>query len=162
MKKISLTIDYSIYDNPDELPEKDKKLLNEAILASKEAYAPYSNFKVGAAVLLKNGQIVSGSNQENAAYPSGLCAERVALFYASSKYPDISVEAIAVTAFSEDFSINDPVTPCGSCRQVMAETEQRFANDIKVIMYGESGKVYVTQKVNNLLPLMFHAEELKK
>ncbi|MCD4697798.1 MAG: cytidine deaminase [Bacteroidales bacterium] len=162
MKKICLSIDYSIYDTPEDLSENDKQLLEQAINASKKAYAPYSNFRVGTAILLENGKIITGNNQENAAYPSGLCAERVALFYASSQYPDEPVKAIAVTAFSEDFDIFDPVTPCGSCRQVMAETEQRFENKIRVIMYGEKGKVYVTEEVSNLLPLMFHAEELKK
>ncbi|MEZ5082340.1 MAG: cytidine deaminase [Bacteroidales bacterium] len=162
MKKISLTLEFSIYNTLKELPSEDMALLEKAISAMKNAYAPYSNFKVGAAVLLTNGEVFLGNNQENAAYPSGLCAERVALFYASSIYPDVPVKTLAVTAASVDFIINDPVTPCGSCRQVMAETEGRGKTPMKIIMMGEHGKIYVTEGVINLLPLMFQAEQLKK
>jgi cytidine deaminase len=117
---------------------------------------------VGAAVLLDNGKIFTGNNQENVAYPSGICAERVALFYASSQYPDIPVKAIAISARARGFKINSPVTPCGSCRQVMAETENRFQQKMKLIMRGENGKINVVDGIKNLLPLMFRAEELKK
>lgn len=162
MKKISLSLEFSVYNTLAELADDDRKLLEKAILSMKKAYAPYSNFKVGAAVLLDNGEIILGNNQENAAYPSGLCAERVALFHASSIYPEVPAKAIAVTASSVDFDIHDPVTPCGSCRQVMAETEGRGNIPLKVIMMGEHGKIYITEGVNNLLPLMFQAEQLKK
>lgn len=162
MKKAEIIISYIIYNEIAELPESDRKLLQKAHEALKSSYSPYSAFRVGATVLLENGEIISGSNQENGAYPSGLCAERVALFYASAHYPDIPVKAIAITAKSADFKLEEPVTPCGSCRQVLAETESRYGNQVKLIMQGESGPVYTTIGINNLLPLMFHAEKLKK
>jgi cytidine deaminase len=133
-----------------------------AIKATDFAYAPYSTFRVGAAVLLKNGKIFTGNNQENMAYPSGLCAERVALFYAASQYPDVAVKAIAVTAHASDFEIDHPVAPCGACRQVMAETENRSQEKMRLIMMGEKGKVQIIEGVDNILPLMFHEENLKK
>jgi len=162
MKHVSLNLHYLVYDLPGDLHTADQELLKSATDAISNAYAPYSGYKVGAAVLLENGQIIQGNNQENVAYPSGICAERVALFYAASKFPDVAVKALAVTATAEEFEITDPVTPCGSCLQVMAEAEIRFRNSIKVIMHGETGKIYVVEGVNNLLPLMFHANELKK
>jgi len=162
MKQVNLSLHYLVYDLPGDLPVADQELLKFATEAISNAYAPYSGYKVGAAVLLENGQIIQGNNQENAAYPSGTCAERVALFYAASQYPDVSVKAVAVTASTDKFRVSDPVTPCGSCRQVMAETEIRFGSSIRVIMRGETGKIYVVKGVNNLLPLMFHTDKLKK
>ena len=162
MKKINLTVDYLEYDHPDELPQEDKNLLDIAAGSMKHAYAVYSGFHVGAALLLENGETVTGSNQENVAFPSGMCAERVALFYASARYPDTAVKTIAITAFSNDFSIDEPITPCGACRQVMAETETRTARRIRLILKGEADKVFVIEGTNNLLPLMFHANGLKK
>lgn len=162
MKKNEIIISYQEYDHIDELNEADRLLLEAARQAIKSAYAPYSAYHVGAAVLLENGEIVTGNNQENVAYPSGICAERVALFYASSQYPDVSVKAIAISARAKGFRVNSPVTPCGSCRQVMAETENRFQKEMKLIMRGENGKINVVDGVKNILPLMFRAEELKK
>ncbi len=162
MKKKELTILYSEFNNPEELSSDDSDLFAEAENAISHAYAPYSGFKVGAAALLENGEIITGNNQENAAYPSGLCAERVALFYASSKYPDVAVKTIAISANTKNFDFKGPVAPCGSCRQVMAETENRFHNKLRVIMKGISGKIYIVEGVNNLLPWMFIADELKK
>lgn len=162
MKEISIHVQYLVYDLPEELPESDQSLLEAAKKVLSAAYAPYSAYKVGAAAMLEDGTIVTGNNQENVAYPSGLCAERVALFYAASRFPDKAVKAIAVTARAADFDISEPVTPCGACRQVIAETEVRYGNPIRVIMQGDSGKVFVMVGVNNLLPLMFHADELKK
>ena len=162
MKKINLNISFREYDSIEELNAEDRSLLEHARSAIKSAYAPYSAYHVGAAVLLDNGKIFTGNNQENVAYPSGICAERVALFYASSQYPDIPVKAIAVSARARGFKINSPVTPCGSCRQVMAETENRFQQKMKLIMRGENGKINVVNGIKNLLPLMFRAEELKK
>lgn len=162
MKNINLTISLKEYLQVDELEGADLLLLEHAEKAVEGAYAPYSLYHVGAAVLLDNGEIITGSNQENVAYPSGLCAERVALFYASSQFPDIPVKSIAITAKAKDFIIDKPVTPCGSCRQVMAEWENRFNSKLKLIMRGEKGKIYIIEGVNNILPLMFHAEELKK
>ena len=162
MKKIDLKISYIEYDDAEGLIAEDRSLLKHAEKAINTAYAPYSAYYVGAAVLLENGEVITGSNQENVAYPSGLCAERVALFYASSRYPDIPVKAIAICAKAKDFKINSPVTPCGSCRQVMAETENRFGKELKLIMKGENGKIQVIEGVKNILPLMFYADELKK
>lgn len=162
MNQVDITITYHEYSSADELDTADKALLGEARNAMKSAYAPYSTYHVGAAVRLQNGEIITGNNQENAAYPSGLCAERVALFYASSQYPDIPVESIAIAAKAKYYDISAPVTPCGSCRQVMAETENRFHNQLRLIMSGENGKIIVVKGVKNILPLMFHADELKK
>ncbi len=162
MKKISSEISYEVYDSANELASADQLLLNDAVKASGTAYAPYSNFHVGAAVLLENGQIVQGSNQENAAYPSGLCAERVALFAASSHFPGVKIKAIAITAQFNDSHELLSVSPCGDCRQVMAEYEHRYQTNIRLIMTAEKGKVIVIQDLKTLLPLMFNAENLKK
>lgn len=162
MKKNEIIISYQEFDHIDELNKADHVLLEAARKAIKSAYAPYSAYHVGAAVLLENGKIISGNNQENVAYPSGICAERVALFYASSQYPDVPVKAIAISARAKGFKVNSPVTPCGSCRQVMAETEDRFHQEMRLIMRGENGRINVIEGVKNILPLMFRAEELKK
>jgi len=161
MKEVRLSVQYKEYNDTEELSANERSLLELADNFLKNAYAPYSGFRVAAAVLLSNGKTFTGSNQENVAFPSGLCAERVALFYASAQYPDVPVKAIAITAKSGDFTITEPVTPCGACRQVMAETEHRF-EPIKLILKGEAGKVYVVEGTKNLLPLMFQANELKK
>ncbi|MCF8304282.1 MAG: cytidine deaminase [Bacteroidales bacterium] len=155
-------INYKEYDSENELTEQDKTLLDKAHDALGRAYAPYSRYRVGAALLLANGEIFTGNNQENVAYPSGLCAERVAAFAASSQYPDEPFEAIAITAQAQDFDIDSPVTPCGSCRQVLAEYEKRHQHSIRLILQGEKGKIQVIDKVEDMLPLMFHADELKK
>ncbi|OQX81445.1 MAG: cytidine deaminase [Bacteroidetes bacterium 4484_249] len=162
MKKKDITISYSEYESIEELSNEDHLLLVRSQKAVESAYAPYSTYHVGAAVLLENGEIITGSNQENAAYPSGLCAERVALFYASSQYPDVPVKSIAISARAREFKINSPVTPCGSCRQVMAETENRFGNSLRLIMRGGNGNIIIIDGVKNILPLMFQANELKK
>jgi cytidine deaminase len=162
MKKIEVTVSYIEYESPDELGDDDRLLLEKARGAIRSAYAPYSAYHVGAAVLLENGKIFTGNNQENVAYPSGICAERVALFYASSQYPDVPVKAMAISAKAKGFKVHSPVNPCGSCRQVMAETENRFGNKLRLIMRGENGKINVIAGVSNLLPLMFRAEELKR
>ncbi len=141
-------IEYKIDDLPDDI----KKLISSASSALSSAYAPYSNFKVGAAVLLQNGKSITGSNQENAAYPSGLCAERVAFFSAASKYPNEKIVAIAVTT-SEGLA--EPVAPCGSCRQVMIEYELRQQSDIKIYLALSAGKVYCVKRVADLLPMAF-------
>ncbi|MCF8365456.1 MAG: cytidine deaminase [Bacteroidales bacterium] len=162
MKEFTLTCTFTSYKSADELPDADLELMNEATKASNDAYAPYSKFRVGAALRLGNGKIICGNNQENVAYPSGLCAERVALFYASATYPNEIVESIAVTAQTDEFKISDPVTPCGSCRQVLAESEKKQNTNIRIIMKGAEGEVYVTESAQCLLPLMFRADKLKK
>ena len=160
IKKITLEVEE--YSSKEELGSSDKELLDKAIEASSNAYAPYSSFKVGAAVKLASGLVITGNNQENAAYPSGLCAERVAMFSAQSHYPDVPITDVAIFASSDDFTLNQPVTPCGSCRQVMVEYEHRHQATIRIIMGNGHGKVQVVNGIENLLPLMFYLEELKK
>lgn len=157
---IELRASFESYESRSELDPMDQELLESATKALKNAYAPYSKFKVGAAVRLENGVIINGTNQENAAYPSGLCAERVAIFYASSQYPSQRIVAIAVTVISEKRAIEKPVSPCGSCRQSMLEYEMKFELPIRVIMSGEKGKVIVSPSVVNLLPLAFNGSDL--
>jgi len=161
MKNHQLTITYFEFESVVELNDDDKFLLNEAEKASHLAYSPYSHFSVGAAIHLVNGVIVVGNNQENAAYPSGLCAERVAMFAASSQFPGIPFRAIAVTAKSENFLVDFPVSPCGSCRQVMAEYENLSKEPIRVILKGETGKIIVFEKSMDLLPFDFNSDQLK-
>lgn len=162
MKIRTVSICYEEFQADENLMEQDDLLLNNAKKALDTAYAPYSEFRVGAAVLLDNGELISGSNQENAAYPSGLCAERVALFHAKSKYPDSVVEAVAITASSENFNINNPITPCGACRQVIAEVESRQNKEIRIIMKGQNGPTHIVNGISNLLPLVFKEENLKR
>jgi cytidine deaminase len=142
------------YDNLAELPEADQKLVISAREASENAYAPYSNFLVGAAVLLANGEIIKGNNQENADFTDGLCAERVALFYAHATYPNIAVEAMAVTAKNNNRLIAGPAQPCGSCRQVLVETESRYKQPVRLILDGAE-KILVLNGADNLLPFAF-------
>ncbi len=153
---------YQEYKEGEILIPADSKLLKSAFEALPGSYAPYSEFHVGAAVLLGNGKIIKGSNQENAAYPSGLCAERVALFYANAEYPNIPVVALAITGKADHFVTNSPITPCGSCRQVIAEIEKKQRSEIKVIMKGEKGVTQIVEGIKYLLPLVFHEEKLKK
>ena len=160
MKKINITsiIEELSYD---ELAEIDQELINNAKESTKNSYAPYSKFSVGAAVLLNNNEIISGSNQENAAYPSGLCAERTTLFYANSRYPNVPVKTLAIAARTENGFIDEPIPPCGACRQVILETEKRYKQPIKIILYG-SKKIYIIKGINALLPLSFDAASMDK
>lgn len=161
MKEHSINIIYTELDSMSELDATECNLLKRASEACEKAYAPYSSFYVGAAVLLENGEIVCGSNQENAAYPSGLCAERVAMFAAASQYPGTPFIAIAITAKSKKFSVNFPVSPCGACRQVMTEYENQSHKPIKVILKGESGKIILIKNISALLPLAFNSSHIK-
>jgi cytidine deaminase len=145
----------------DELTESDRVLLLAARQITSSAYAPYSGFHVGAAVLLDNGKIIAGNNQENSAYPSGLCAERVALFYANANFPDSSVKAIAVSATKNSSKTVEPVKPCGSCRQALAEAEVRFGTPIRIILDG-SDSIMVLNGIESLLPLSFSKKDLGK
>lgn len=158
MEKLDLTTKILVY-NIGESPEDIKKLIEKAKSATQRAYAPYSGFNVGAAALLANGEIVIGNNQENAAYPSGLCAERVTLFAANAQYPETPVEAIAIAAYHDGEFTDTPCCPCGGCRQVIVEVENRFDRPVKVIMYGKS-KIYEVETVKVLLPLSFGKESL--
>lgn len=161
MEKKELTITYTDFESESELSTQEQELMQKARLAADSAYAPYSNFYVGAALLLKNGLVITGNNQENVAYPSGLCAERVAIYAAGANYPDIAIEAIAITCKSKLFKVNQPLSPCGACRQAIAEYETRYNSKIKIILAGETGPVRVIESIADLLPFMFKSEELK-
>lgn len=161
MKKLQHIIEIEDYQSFDELNTKDRKLLDRAQLACKSAYAPYSRFRVGAAVMLENGEVVAGNNQENAAYPSGSCAERVAMYYASANYPNVPMLAIAVAVESDEVKFTKPLAPCGSCRQVMAEYEHLFQIKMRVILSEPGGRVQIINGVSDLLPFTFNATELK-
>lgn len=155
MKEISFTSSFLSYNSLEELPKDIQELMNEAVEVRKKAYAPYSQFRVGAALLLDNGKIVLGSNQENAAYPSGLCAERVAIFHAGSVYPDAKILKMAITAASDTNQTKAPIPPCGSCRQSIAEYEIRQDTPIEIYFMGEIGEIYKSPSLKNLLPFMF-------
>lgn len=152
--KRSIPINYLEYNSADELPQDEKLLAIKAIEATKTSYSPYSEFAVGAAVLLQNGETILSSNQENGAYPSGMCAERVALFYAGSQFPDIPVKAIAIAANHKGVPAQQPIAPCGACRQVMIESQMRGKMPFKVVMVGEA-KVIVVEDATLLLPFTF-------
>ena len=154
MKTREIKILVQEFDSLNELPEQDQKLITAARTASENAYAPYSKFQVGAALLLENGEIITGNNQENVDFTDGLCAERVALFYAHAKYPGVAVKSIAVTANNSNGILEEPVQPCGSCRQVMVETEVRFNQPIRIILDGKRG-IQVLDGADSLLPLAF-------
>lgn len=162
MKKLELKIAFTEYDNENELSSSEQDLLQKARKAGSSAYAPYSNFHVGAALLLENGVIVTGNNQENVAYPSGLCAERVAMYYAGAQYPDVAIKTIAITCKSKSFHVGEPLSPCGGCRQAMSEYEMRHKSNIRVILMGETGTIRVVDSIADLLPFMFKAEKLKQ
>jgi cytidine deaminase len=155
MKTSTIEIKYSIFANAEELPSADRTLLEAAKTASFSAYAPYSQFRVGAAVLLSTGEMVLGNNQENISYPAGLCAERVAVFAAMAQYPKGQIKALAVYANPMDCESEHFVTPCGACRQVLAECEQRNKGNIRILCGGKAGEVLAVDSVNDLLPLGF-------
>ena len=162
MNTKEIKIKITEFTGTSELPEEEQNLLQQAAKSASNSYAPYSEFHVGAAVLLENGDVICGSNQENAAYPSGLCAERVAMFYANSKYPGVKVKALAISAHADHFLVDKPISPCGTCRQVIAETENRQKSKIRILMQGETGPVNMVEGIDNLLPLTFYEEKLKK
>ena len=155
MKNIKIEINLKEFDAVSELPVSIQKLMNKAHEAREKAYAPYSRFKVGAALQLKSGEIVTGNNQENAAYPSGLCAERVAIFHAGSQHPDATFVSMAITAKSLNHVLSSPIAPCGACRQVLAEYEVKQDTFIEIYFMGETGAVAKSNSLANLLPLVF-------
>lgn len=159
MKEVCLKCLFSVYQE-DELSGDDLRLVTAAKEAVSRAYVPYSQFHVGAAALLENGEVICGSNQENAAYPSGTCAERTALFYAGARYPDVAVKALAVAAYNKGQFLAAPIPPCGACRQVILETEMRSGHPLRILLYGTAG-TYVTEGISNLLPLVFTSENMK-
>jgi cytidine deaminase len=160
MKDITFTSQITVFESIQELPETIKDLMEKATEVRKKAYAPYSKFRVGAAVLLDNGKIILGSNQENAAYPSGLCAERVAIFHAGAIYPDATILKIVITAASDNNRTETPVPPCGSCRQSIAEYEIRQETPIEIYFMGEIGAIHKSSSLKNLLPFMFEKKLL--
>jgi len=160
MKEIIITSKITVFETIQELPLVEKNLMLKAIEVRKNAYAPYSKFKVGAAVLLDNGEIIVGSNQENAAYPSGLCAERVAVFQAGAIYPQATILKIAITAASDNIKTITPVPPCGACRQSIAEYEIRQDTPIEIIYMGETGVIHQSASLKNLLPFIFEKKLL--
>jgi cytidine deaminase len=162
MKQITHSFDYQVFDSVHELQSADGELLEKAKNAIAGSYAPYSRYHVGAAVKLANGEIITGSNQENMSFPAGLCAERVAVFAASSNFPGVPVASIAISAISDEFEVCEPVPPCGMCRQAIVEYEMKYNNKIRIILGGHSGKVFVFQGMSSLLPLAFHEEGLTK
>ncbi|HBS88023.1 MAG: cytidine deaminase [Bacteroidetes bacterium GWF2_38_335] len=159
MQKKEIKIEVTEFAGVSELRPEIQKLVKEAISASKDAYTPYSKFNVGSAVLLENGEIISGSNQENAAYPSGLCAERVVMFYANAKYPQAPIKAIAIVAKNSNSITDEPVPPCGACRQSLIESEQRFNNKMEVYLVGHK-KIQMVKSIADLLPLTFTGDFL--
>ncbi|MDH6355791.1 cytidine deaminase [Dysgonomonas sp. PH5-45] len=158
MKNIVLNTKIQVY-NIDEASQTQKKLIEAAKEATQRAYAPYSGYRVGAAVLLDNGQVITGNNQENAAYPSGLCAERTALFYANAQHPDVAVKMMAVIAYNNGDFTDDVCSPCGSCRQVLTEIENRFDTPVTILMCSKD-QVYKVESACELLPLCFTKKSL--
>ncbi|MFO7745924.1 MAG: cytidine deaminase [Psychroflexus sp.] len=152
-KQINTTIE--IYDSVTELPGEIQKLMQSAVEARESAYAPYSKFMVGAALILDNGEIVKGSNQENASYPSGLCAERTAIYAAGANYPNQKIKVMAITATSAKHDVLEPIAPCGACRQAIAEYEQKQEEPIEIYFTGSKGKVIRVKALLDILPLAF-------
>lgn len=161
MKITSINIPIQIFQDYHKLYEADFLLMETARAAVHHAYAPYSKFRVGAAIRLGNGEILSGSNQENASFPAGICAERVVLSAASASFPGVAVTDLALTYVNESGSGNRPISPCGICRQTLSEYEQRFAMPIRLILGGNSGEVFIVERATDLLPLAFSSQELK-
>ena len=155
MKPFNISTEFEIYETLEELPQHIGELMKKTFEARDKAYAPYSKFKVGAALLLDNGEIITGSNQENASYPSGLCAERTAVYYAGAKYPDAKIKCIAVSATSLKRPVTSPVPPCGACRQALVEYEVKQNANMEVYFMGETGAVVKAESVKDLLPLLF-------
>jgi len=160
LKKININTSFSVYSSIEELDDLTKKLMLKAIEIRKIAYAPYSKFKVGATVLLDNGNVILGNNQESAAYPSGLCAERVAIFQAGSLFPNAKILKIAISATSDVNPTKRPTPPCGACRQSISEYEQKQKSPIEIYFMGETGEIYKSDSLENLLPLSFDKDFL--
>jgi len=155
MKRLQLVTNYTVFDTLSELDTQSQELMNIAIKARKQAYAPYSKFSVGAAILLDNDEIIIGNNQENAAYPSGMCAERVAIYSAGSRYPKVPLLKLAISASSSLKEVVQPVAPCGACRQAISEYEVTQNRPIEIYFMGASGKIIKVDSLKDLLPLGF-------
>ena len=161
MQEKQFAFSFNVYDSINELPEEDAMLLREAQNATKYSYAPYSRFSVAAVAKLSNGKIVTGTNQENASFPAGICAERVLLSSVSSQFPGEKIESIAISYKNENGASDHPISPCGICRQSLQEYEHRFKHPIRLILGGIEGKIYVIPQTSLLLPLAFTGDELK-
>ncbi|HMC98718.1 MAG TPA: cytidine deaminase [Ferruginibacter sp.] len=161
MNKEEYRFSFEVYDSIEDLNDQDAWLLNKARAVTGSAYAPYSKFNVGAVAKLANGEIVAGTNQENASYPVGLCAERVLLASASTLFPKVPIDALAISYHNINGESNHPISPCGMCRQYLVEYEERVKQPIRLILSGMEGKVYVIEKSTNLLPLSFGSIDLK-
>ena len=155
MKEVKIESTIYVYDSLEELLPEIQFLMGKAAEAREKAYAPYSNFQVGTALFLDNNEIITGSNQENASYPSGLCAERTAIYYANSQYPNAKILRMAITASSKNNKTITPIPPCGACRQAIAEYEVKQDTPIEIYFMGEVGKVAKSNSLSNLLPLIF-------
>jgi len=162
MKEYKEEVVAIVHQDDSALTNEERSLLTMANEAAAKAYAPYSKFNVGTAVLLQNGEIVLGSNQENVAYPSGMCAERVALFASGANFPDVAVRLMAIVANSEEFEMDDVITPCGGCRQVIMECQIRQNSPIRMLLSSPKGKVVVVENARTLLPFAFDSEGLRK
>jgi len=153
------SFDFEIYNSINELSSADASLLQLAQKAAENAYAPYSNFHVGAAALLNNGETLTGSNQENASYPVGTCAERVLLGTVSTMFPNIPLQTMAISYYNDKGKSNHPISPCGMCRQYILEYERRMQQPIRLILGGKEGKIYIIKSASELLPLNFSSED---
>lgn len=160
-RKIELKAVFTVFDSVEELDGADRELVDCARQAATAAYAPYSEFQVGASLRLEDGTLIHGNNQENASYTLGLCAERVALFAAGANHPGKKIVAMAITARSPHFEITRPIAPCGACRQAIAEYEHRYKQPIRLVLTGEKGEILVAESIDGLLPLQFTADDLK-
>jgi cytidine deaminase len=161
MKNQQYNFEFEVYDSINELNKDDEELLHKAIEATNYAYAPYSNFFVGAAARLKNGTIVTGANQENASFPVGICAERVLLSSVSSQHPSTNIETIAISYDNRNGESNKPITPCGLCRQTLFEYEERQQQPIRLILGGLEGEIFIIKNASQLLPLGFTKEDME-
>lgn len=159
METKNINIEVRTATDTKELSATEQELISHAQAAAKRAYAPYSNFQVGACILLDNGEMIEGNNQENASYPCGCCAERTALNYAGSKYPDAAIKAIAISAYNQNGLLDEPITPCGICRQALLESEIRYGKPIQVIMNGHN-HTNIVDRASDLLPLSFDNSKL--
>jgi cytidine deaminase len=161
MRREEFTLSFEVYDKVEELREEDAFLLNRAKAVTLDAYAPYSHFRVGAAARLQNGEIITGSNQENASFPAGICAERTLLSVAASRYPGMAIDTLAISYDNEHGSSDKPISPCGICRQSLIEFEQRTGKPIRLLLGGLSGQIYIIAESIALMPLAFSARELE-
>lgn len=160
MKEVQITSTLHIFENLNELPNDVGFLMQKAIEVRGKAYAPYSNFNVGAALLLDNGEVITGNNQENASYPSGLCAERTAIYYAGSQYPNAKVLKMAISATSKSKPTLSPIPPCGACRQAISEYEVKQNTPVEIYFMGEAGQIAKSASLANLLPFVFDKSAL--